>query len=99
MNYNKSFNWIGDLRGNVNRVTTEVTFDPHALDRVEYYNLDLDKVEETVRTGKIKFEKCKEPKKVCFERYFGKENLTYCVITIFHQDFIEVKTIWPRKGR
>ena len=69
------------------------------FDRTEYYNLDLDKAEETVRTGIVIVGKCEEPNKICFERYFGKENATYCVIARFHQNFIEVKTIWPRNGR
>ena len=102
MNYNNNYNncsWIGELLAKLDRKAAEITFDPHAFDRKGYYNLDFDKVEEAVRTGKIKTEKCKELEKVCFERYFGKENLTYCVITIFHQEFIEVKTVWSRNGR
>ena len=102
--YNIDYNaygcgWVEEHFRKLDRKTAVITFDPHVFDRKEYYGLDLDNVEETVRTGKIKLEKCKEPKKVCFERYFGKENLTYCVITIFHQEFIEVRTIWPRNGR
>jgi hypothetical protein len=100
MSYNNYYNyWTEELLAKLDRKTAEITTDPHALDRGEYYNLDLGKVEEPVRTGKVAFEKCEEPNKVCFERYFGKENATYCVITGFHQNFIEVKTIWSRNGR
>ena len=84
---------------NLNRKTAEVTFPPHLFDRKEYWNLDLDKIEETVRTGKVSENKCEKPNKFCLSRYFGKENLTYNVIAIFHQNFIEVRTVWPRKGR
>ncbi|MBI2143671.1 hypothetical protein HYU17_00775 [Candidatus Woesearchaeota archaeon] len=71
MNYNNDYNncsWIEELLAKLNRKTAEITFDPHAFDRKEYYNLDFDKVEEAFRTGKIKTEKCKAPEKVCFER-------------------------------
>ena len=94
-----NYNWIESLLYLTERRTAEITFDQHAFDRTEYYNLDLDKAEETVRTGIVIVGKCEEPNKICFERYFGKENATYCVIARFHQNFIEVKTIWPRNGR
>ena len=83
----------------LDRTKCEVTFDPHAFDRGEYWSLDLDKIEETVRTGRIFAGKCEEPNKLCFERYFGKENATYTVIARFHEQFIEVRTAWSRKGR
>ena len=76
-----------------------ITFNPHLLDRVAYWNLDLGKIEETVKTGKILKSKCEKPNKLCFMRYYGKENLTYVVIVRVHNDFIEVKTAWPRKGK
>ena len=91
--------WIEDLIKKLNRKKAEITFDPHVFDKKEYWNLDLDKVEETVRTGKIFEQKCEEPNKICFKRYFGKENLTYAVIVRYHKNFIEVKTAWPKKGR
>jgi len=77
----------------------DVTFDPHLFERQEIRNLDLSKVEETVRTGKIVGCKCEEPNKICFERYYGKENETYVIIVRYHEDFIEVKTAWWKKGR
>lgn len=102
MSYNLYYNndsWIGKLLERLERTKCEVTFDPHAFNRSEYWNLDLDKIEETVRTGNIVQEKCEEPNKLCFERYFGKENTTYTVIARFHEQFIEVRTAWPRNGR
>ncbi len=83
----------------MNRKEAAVTFDLRLFDRSEYWNLELGKIEETVRCGKIFAEKCEKPGKLCFSRYFGKENVTYVVIALFHQNFIEVKTVWPRKGR
>ena len=91
--------WKEELNKNLDRRKAEITFDPHLFGRKEYWNLDLDKVEETVRTGKIFEEKCEQPSKLCFKRYFGKENITYTVIVRYHKNFIEVKTAWPAKGR
>ncbi len=96
MSYNY---WIEDLLERVDRKQAEITFDPHLFDSTEHWNLELTKVEETVRAGKVFPSKSEAPGKLCFSRYFGKENLTYNVITIFHQNFIEVRTVWPRKGR
>ena len=69
------------------------------FDRAEYWNIDLNKVEEAVRTGNLVEDNCEEPNKLCFERYFGKENITYTVIVRYHKNFIEVKTAWPTIGR
>ena len=91
--------WIEELTRKLDRKKVEITFDPHLFDRQEYWNLDLDKIEEAVRTGNLFEEKCEEPNKLCFERYFGKEKITYFAIVRYHDDFIEVKTAWPRKGR
>ena len=91
--------WIEELDNRLDRKEAEITFDPHLFDRGEYWNLDLDKIEETVRTGKIFEEKCEEPNKLCFKRYYGKENVTYIVIVRYYNNFIEVKTAWPKKGR
>lgn len=91
--------WIEELNIKLDRRKVEITFDPHLFDRKEYWNLDLDKIEETVRTGEIFEEKCEQPNKLCFKRYFGKENTTYIVIVRYYKNFIEVKTAWPTKGR
>ena len=91
--------WIEDLEAKLDRKKAEVTFDPHLFDRSEYWNLDLDRIEETVKTGKIFQKKCEKPNKICIKRYFGKENITYTIIVRYHKDFIEVKTVWPTKGK
>lgn len=91
--------WVTELNKIVDRKKAEITFSPHLFDRKEYWNLKLDKIEETVRTGKIVEEKCEAPNKLCFKRYFGKENITYTVIAKYYKNFIEVITAWPKKGR
>ena len=88
-----------ELAKRLNRKNVKITFSSHVFDRKEYWSLDLDKIEETVRTGKIFHNKCGMPNKICFQRYFGKENITYIVIVRYHNNFIEVKTAWPKKGR
>jgi len=91
--------WKEELIKTLDRKKATITFDSHLFDRKEYWNLDLDKIEETVRIGSIFEEKCEMPNKLCFQRHFGKENITYTVIARYHKDFIEVKTAWPKKGR
>jgi hypothetical protein len=91
--------WIEELTIGLDRRKAEITFDPHLFDRKDYWDLDLDRIEDTVRIGKIFEGKCEKPNKLCLKRYFGKENITYTVIARYHKNFIEVKTAWPRKGR
>lgn len=91
--------WKDDLMKSLDRKSAEITFSPHVFDRKEYWNLDLEKIEETVRSGEPFPDKCEEPNKLCFRRYFGKENVTYTVIVRYHKYLIEVKTAWPTKGR
>lgn len=104
ISYNFSYNnslisWKEKLMNGLDRKKAEITFNLHLFNRAEYWKLDLDKIEETVRTGNVFDEKCEKPNKVCFKKYFGKENITYTVIVRYHKNFIEVKTAWPRKGR
>ena len=77
--------WIEELMIRLNKKNVEITFDPHLFDRKECRNLDLDKVEETVRNGKVHEIKCEKPNKICFTR--------------FYKNFIEVKTTWLKQGR
>ena len=50
MDYNNNdCGWIEELIGTLARRTAEITFDPHLFDRIDYHQLDLDKIEETVR--------------------------------------------------
>jgi hypothetical protein len=95
--YNISYNWINLLL--LRRKVISITYSAHAIERNEFWNLNLDKVEKTIRIGRIDYEKSKRPEKVCFKRYYGKENITYVVITRFYSEHIEVKTLWAIKGR
>lgn len=83
----------------LNREIAEITFDPHVFIRQLERNFDLDFVEETIRTGDVEQEKSSPPGKICFKKYHGKERQTYYVIAFFHQEFIEVKTVWLTTGR
>lgn len=91
--------WINDLMNRANRRKAAITFDPHVFERKEYWNLDLVKIEQTAMLGKVFEDKCEQPNKLCFKMYFGKENITYTIIVRYHNNFIEVKTAWPKKGR
>jgi hypothetical protein len=91
--------WREDLLKKIDRKKAVVTFDPHLFDRAEERILWLERIEDAVRTGKVIDEKCEQPNKLCFCRYYGKENESYIVIARFHKDFIEVKTAWLRKGK
>ncbi len=75
--------WVDEVLKKHNRRKALVTFSPHLFDREVERHLNLDYVEATVRTGKVILEKCEPPKKICFKRYFGKENRTYTVIALF----------------
>ena len=74
----------------------EITFHPHFVKRWKTRELDIDKVEDTVKTGKV-FEKinCKRG----FRKYYGKENESYIVYVLVEKDFIEIQTAWKVKGR
>lgn len=84
--------WIEKLLVGLNRRTVRITFNPHLIMRESQRNLDLDRVEETVRTGKPNERKSTPPANICFCRYFGKENLTYEVVVVIHQNYWEVMT-------
>ena len=75
-----------------------ITFNPHLLDKESKRTLLLEKIEETVKTGKQDKKESQFPK-ICLKRFFGKENLTYYVIIKEDKDFIEVITAWKKKGR
>ena len=74
----------------------EIMFHPHFVKRWKTRDIDLGRVEDTARTGKI-FERTGE--KRGFKKYYGKENETYIVIAMIEEDFIEVRTAWKTKGR
>ena len=55
--------WKKELMKTLDRKNAEITFDPHLFDRKEYRNLDLGRIEETVRSGKVLDNKCEEQTK------------------------------------
>ncbi len=91
--------WVDELLKRINRKHVLITFNPHLIIRETHRNLNLDRIEETVRFGKIDYNRCEIPNKICFIRYFGKENTTYTVIANILINFVEVKTSWKKRGR
>ncbi len=91
--------WITNLFTNLDRNSLEITFNEHVFKRVCDRNFDLDKVEETVRKGRLWLKKCEYPDKLCFVNYYGKENTTYVVIALVKKYSWEVVTAWLRSGR
>lgn len=74
----------------------EITCSFHFIKRWKTRDIEIEKVEETARTGRIVYS---GGRKAILERYFGKENETYCVVCFYENDFIEVMTVWNRNGR
>jgi hypothetical protein len=83
---------------NFNLKNVRIKYLPHLFERIDYWNLDINLIEETIKQGKIYLKKCENPNKVCFVKYFGKINTTYFVITILYPNFVEVITAWQKKG-
>jgi len=73
-----------------------ITAHPHFVRRWMGRKLELDKVKETIRTGNIIY---RRGNKFIIERYFGKENETYCVVCFVYGGILEVKTSWKKEGR
>lgn len=90
--------WVRNLLQKHDRKKVQISLSIHFVTRKLDRNLELDKVEETVRTGKIFKQKCRWPKKLCFARYYGKINRTYFVIVAFNKNKLEVVTAWENKG-
>ncbi|MFC1752561.1 DUF4258 domain-containing protein [Thermoproteota archaeon] len=74
----------------------QIIYHPHFVKRWRKRGINLDKVEETIKTGRVVDS---YRNKRVLERYFGKENQTYTVICLIEEDDIEVRTTWIRKGR
>ncbi len=75
-----------------------ITYSQHLLDKMASRRLSLEKIEETIKTGKPDIKKSKSPK-LCLTRYYGKENISYYVVILENEDFIEVITTWKKKGK
>lgn len=92
LNKNYNYHYNKDYKGK------PITFHTHLFFRKNYRLLDLDLIEQTVKSGRINIRKSKR-NKLCIERYFGKINVTYVVIVQIHTSDVEVKTAWLKKGR
>ena len=97
MSYNNLPFWIRKQLERLNPKKAQTSFAPHYFKRI-HRGLSTELIVETVRTGKVVLLKSLWPGKITFSRYFGKENVTYFVITIFEKHKIEVKTSWQKKG-
>jgi len=73
-----------------------IAYDFHFIKRWKTRDIELDKVEETIKTGKAVYF---SGRKIILERYFGKDNETYCLVCFIKDNFIEVRTAWKREGR
>src|SRR3989344_1626900 len=88
--YNYHYNsYINYILSGLDRKKAEIRYDPHALKRKDYWKLDLNKIREAIQEGKILQDKCEKPNKICFTRYYGKENITYVIIVRYHKEYIE----------
>jgi hypothetical protein len=88
-----------DLATEIRSKKLEITYAEHFLERKEYRGLEIEKVEYTIKKGKLKYSTCRKPNKLCFQHYFGKKNETYTVIVRCYKTLIQVRTTWQRKGR
>ncbi|MBI2574730.1 hypothetical protein HYV82_02485 [Candidatus Woesearchaeota archaeon] len=94
-----SLEWCVNLLRRINRAKIAISCDRHLFKNISNRNFELDKVLETVRTGRVDIEKCAYPNKLCLTRYYGKENKTYIVIVIVYEHHLEVRTVWLKDGR
>jgi hypothetical protein len=90
--------WLEKALKKYKRRKVFVHFHPHAEIRVQTRNVDVDKIVETVRKGKVFEEKCRRPDRVAFSLFF-KEGYTYLVIAKAFPNSMQVKTVWKKKGR
>ncbi|MBW2999698.1 hypothetical protein KY339_03420 [Candidatus Woesearchaeota archaeon] len=70
-----------------------VTFKRALFYRKKHWNLNIDKVEETVKKGEI----ITKPKRVYFRKYFAKSKEQYIVSTVFRKNYIEVVSAWQMR--
>jgi hypothetical protein len=80
-----------------NRKEKKIRLTEHAIHRSTYWGINVEQIEETIRTGKVYPKKSKQGK-ICIQKYFGKENRTCTVIVTCYKQYIEVLTTWEKKG-
>ena len=64
--------WIEEQLTKFKKRKLPITFNPHLFIREAERNFEIDKVIETIKTGRVEVRKSVEPRKLCFTRYFGK---------------------------
>ncbi len=99
MNNNYAPFWIRKHLERLNANEVQINFDLYLTRKLSTRNLEDEKITDTIRNGRVILLKSLWPGKIVFEKYFGKENETYIVVTIFMKHHIEVKTAWKRNGR
>ena len=91
--------WAQDELSKHDLKTVFIGFSDHAIKDKNLKSNDIDKVLETVRTGKIVPEKSDHSRKtICFKRYF-ETNITYFVVVGLHEEFLRIVTVIKVEGR
>ena len=90
--------WIKKHLERLNPKETDITFHKHFFKR-KHRNITEETCIETIKEGKIIMIRSLWPGKITFQKYFGKENMTYTTITFFKRNRIEVRTAWKTKGK
>jgi len=98
MSYNIRYNWIREQLNRLDRKKARIIIHAHALEKAAHERFTIEQLRETVQTGRLVEKKCGYPNKLCFKRYFGKENRSCVVIMLFEKEHIEVVTIWQTDG-
>ena len=88
---NKSYNKC------YNRKKT-IRMSSHAAVRMNFWGLEPEWIEETIRTGRLSNKKSVMGRK-CLYKYIGKENITCFIVVKFNKYEIEVITAWPKVGK
>ncbi|GEM_PF-1823384 len=100
MYYNNNNNeWILKQLLRLPPKQTQIAIDRHAIIEAWKDNLSEEQIIQTVQQGTLVINKCAKPNKIAFKHYFGKENITCIVISLFKQQWIQVKTTWAHTGR
>lgn len=95
MSYN---NWIRLQLNRIDMKKASITIARHAIRKAEYEDISYAQIQDAVRTGRIITYKCEWPNKLCFKKYFGKDNRSCIAIVLFKAWRIEVKTVWQTTG-
>ena len=90
--------WIRIALSTFHRREVIVHFHQHAEIKNFERNLDVDRIVETIRIGKVFERKCTYPDRIAFSCYF-KKGFTYIVIAKVFPNSLQVITSWKNKGR